>query len=78
MEPIRLLHVLDGLLSQAAISTRGQGAAQRRQRQRIVLVQRLLDTLPGPLARANQSDVLFWRGMRWGTLGLLLAWLLNS
>jgi hypothetical protein len=74
MEPIRLLHVLDGLLSQANLTTRGQGAVQRRQRQRLALTQRLLDPLPGPLARAN----LFWRGLRWGTLGLLLAWLLNS
>ncbi|MEB3201580.1 MAG: hypothetical protein VKK05_02060 [Synechococcus sp.] len=78
MEPIRLLHVLDGLLSQASLTTRGQGSVQRRQRQRLALTQRLLDPLPGPLARANQSDVLFWRGLRWGTLGLLLAWFLKS
>ncbi len=78
MEPIRLLHVLDGLLSQANLTTRGQGAVQRRQRQRLALTQRLLDPLPGPFARANQSDVLFWRGLRWGTLGLVLAWFLKG
>ena len=77
-KPIRLLHLLDGLLAQGALSAQGPGAVQRRQRQRLALIQRLLDPLPRQLTRPNRSEVLFWRGLRWGTAGLLLAWWLRS
>ena len=77
-KPTRLLHLLDGLLAQAALSASGSGVVQRRQRQRLALTQRLLDPLPRQLARPNRSEVLFWRGLRWGTAGLLLAWWLRS
>ena len=77
MKPIRLLHVLDGLLSLASLTSQGQGVVQRRQRQRLAMAQRLLEPLPRQLAPSNQSDLLFWRCLRWGTLGLVLAWLLK-
>ena len=77
-KPIRLLHLLDGLLSQGALSAQGSGVVQRRQRQRLALTQRLLDPLPRQLTPPNRSEILFWRGLRWGTAGLLLAWWLRS
>ena len=77
-KPIRLLHLLDGLLSQGPLSAQGSGVVQRRQRQRLALTQRLLDPLPRQLTRPNRSEVLFWRGLRWGTAGLLLALWLGS
>lgn len=76
-QPIRLLHLLDGLFTQAALMRRSSGVTQRRQRQRLALTQRLLDPLPEPLAPPLRVEVLFWRGLRWSTGGLLLAWLLR-
>jgi hypothetical protein len=75
--PVRLLHLLDGIFTQASLAGRSSGVAGRRQRQRLVLSQRLLDPLPRELAPADHSSQLFWRGLRWGGLGLLLAWLLR-
>ena len=49
MRPIRLLHLLDALLSQAGVASQGSGVFQRRQRQRLALMQRLLNPLPGQL-----------------------------
>ncbi len=76
-QPIRLLHLLDGLLTQATLTRHGSGVTLRRQRQRLALTQRLLDPLPEPLALPHRMEVLFWRGLRWATAGLLLAWLLK-
>jgi hypothetical protein len=76
-QPIRLLHLLDGLLTQASLTANSSGVTQRRQRQRLALTQRLLDPLPAELAPPHRQDVLFWRGLRWATLGLLLAWCLK-
>lgn len=74
--PFRLLHLLDGLLSQALDPARSSGVVQRRHRQRLAVTQRLLDPLPPVLAPPLRADVLVWRGLRWGGLGLLLAlWL---
>ena len=77
-KPIRLLHLLDGLLAQGALSAQGSGVVQRRQRQRLALTQLLLDPLPRQLSPPNRSEVLLWRGLRWGTAGLLLAWWLKN
>jgi hypothetical protein len=77
-QPIRLLHLLEGLLVQGVLSARGSGVVQRRQRQRQALTRRLLDPLPPQLVPPNRSDVMFWRGLRWGTAGLLLAWWLKN
>ena len=77
-KPIRLLHLLEGLLAQGALSAQGPGVVQRRQRQRLALTQRLLDPLPRQLAPPDRSELLLWRGLRWGTAGLLLAWWLRS
>jgi hypothetical protein len=76
-QPIRLLHLLDGLLTQASLTAKSSGVNQRRQRQRLVLTQRLLDPLPEQLAPPYRQEVLFWRGLRWATAGLLLAWILK-
>ncbi|MEX0589309.1 MAG: hypothetical protein WD136_08640 [Cyanobium sp.] len=76
-QPIRLLHLLDGLLTQASLTANSSGVTQRRQRQRLALTQRLLDPLPVELALPHRQEVLFWRGLRWATAGLLLAWLLR-
>jgi hypothetical protein len=74
--PIRLLHQLDGLLSQALEPARSTGVRQRRQRQRQALAQRLLEPLPPVLAPTPGMDQLVWRALRWGGLALLLAvWL---
>lgn len=74
--PLRLLHLLDGLLSQALDPARSSGVQRRRQRQRLALTQRLLDPLPPVLAPPARAEVLFWRALRWGAPGLLLAlWL---
>ena len=76
-QPIRLLHLLDGLLTQASLTAKSSGVNQRRQRQRFELTQRLLDPLPEQLAPPYRQEVLFWRGLRWATAGLLLAWILK-
>lgn len=75
--PARLLHVLDALYTQASLAQRSSGVQQRRERQRLALAQRLLDPLPQELAQPQRLELLFWRGLRWGTLGLLIAWLLR-
>lgn len=74
--PVRLLHLLDALVTPSLDPQRSSGVRQRRLRQRQALAQRLLDPLPPGLAPSLAADVLFWRGLRWGGLGLLLAlWL---
>jgi hypothetical protein len=75
--PVRLLHLLDGLFTQASQARRSSGVAERRQRQRLALSQRLLDPLPKGLTPSDQGSRLFWQGLRWGGVGLLLAWLLR-
>jgi hypothetical protein len=76
-QPVRLLHLLDGLLTQGTLASRSTGVRARRQRQRLALTQRFLDPLPRDLAPTNQQAVLFWRGLRWGTCGFVLAWWLH-
>lgn len=74
---MRLLHLLDALYTQASLPRRGQGVQQRRERQRLAVARRLLDPLPEPLAQPQRLELLFWRALRWGTVGLLAAWLLR-
>jgi hypothetical protein len=76
-QPIRLLHLLDGVLTQASLTAASSGVSRRRQRQRLALTQRLLDPLPGELVPPYRQEVIFWRGLRWATAGLLMAWLLK-
>jgi hypothetical protein len=54
------------------------GAPTRRRRQRLALIQRLIDPLPPGLQPLHAHAELFWRLFRWGGLGLLVAWLLRS
>ena len=69
--------MLDALYTQASLAQRSSGVQQRRERQRLAMAQRLLDPLPPGLAQTQRLELLFWRGLRWGTLGLLIAWVLR-
>ncbi len=85
----RLLHHLAVLLSLAghrvgtteksssrAAAEARPSAARRRRRQHLALARRLLDPLPPALLPADQQAERFWRALRWGGMGLLLArWL---
>jgi hypothetical protein len=75
------LHSLSSLLAVAARGERLQpehiGTGARRLRQHLELGQRLLDPLPKPLRAATGQGEWFWRALRWGGSGMLLAWLLN-
>ncbi|WP_043368534.1 hypothetical protein [Cyanobium sp. PCC 7001] len=75
--PVGVLHHLDGLLTLASLASHSSGAPGRRQKQRLALAQRLLDPLPKELAPALRIETVFWRMLRWGTLGLVLAWWLR-
>lgn len=71
----RLLHHL-GQLHGLAAGQGGSGAAARRRRQHLAMAQRLLDPLPGALLPPQAGSELFWRALRWGGAGLLVARLL--
>lgn len=82
LRPIRWLHQLSDLLSQASLAQQLErggsdaGVVQRRLKQRISTAQRLLDPLPAGLRHPEAGSERFWRLLRWGGLGLLLgAWL---
>jgi hypothetical protein len=75
-----LLHPLEDLLALSQRPTNAQepsGSAQRRQRQRLALAQRLLDPLPAGLVAPEASADRFWTLVRWGGLGLIVARLLQ-
>ena len=74
--PHALLHHLAALLSLPAQAERTSGVAGRRQRQRLALAQRLLDPLPQGLRSTGDGEG-FWRLVRWGGAGALVAWLLQ-
>lgn len=74
--PQGLLHPLAALLSLPAQAQRSSGVAARRQRQRLAMAQRLLNPLPEGL-RSSDDGERFWRLVRWGGLGMLLAWMLQ-
>jgi hypothetical protein len=40
-------------------------------------MQRLLDPLPTGLQPLNAGSERFWRLFRWGSLGLVVAWVLR-
>ncbi|MCP9929485.1 hypothetical protein KBY82_01660 [Cyanobium sp. AMD-g] len=77
--PPGLLHHLAAVLSIAG--RRGAvaptGVTLRRRRQKLELAQRLLDPLPDGLLPSSRHGERFWSALRWGGLGLLLAWLLR-
>jgi hypothetical protein len=50
-----------------------RGVVQRRRRQRLALVQRLLDPLPAGLSSPHGRMERFWTVLRWGGLGLIVA-----
>jgi hypothetical protein len=65
-------------LSQRPTSAQDNGSsAQRRQRQRLALAQRLLDPMPAGLVAPEAAADRFWTVLRWGGLGLILARLLQ-
>lgn len=74
------MHPLEDLLALAQAPDNSQdngGSAQRRQKQRLALAQRLLDPLPTGLANPEAASERFWTVLRWGGLGLILARLLQ-
>jgi hypothetical protein len=74
-----VLHHLAALLT---LASRALGSAeadnlgrqQRRQLQHLGLVRRLLDPLPVSLRAGGHAAELFWRAVRFGGAGMLLAW----
>lgn len=74
-----LLHHLAGVLSLAGRpgAVAPTGVTLRRRRQQRELAQRLLDPLPESLMSSSRHGDRFWSALRWGGLGLLLAWLLR-
>ncbi len=75
-----VLHHLAAVISLAGRQGRegpGGGVAGRRRRQRLELAQRLLDPLPAALKPTSRQGERFWSALRWGGLGLLVAWLLR-
>ena len=79
LTPPGVLHHLAAVLSLSLRQPPPEpfGALMRRRRQRLALAQRLLDPLPAGLRSSRRGAELFWQGVRWGGLGLLLAWLLQ-
>lgn len=74
-----VLHHLAALLTLASrpripAETDNRGRQQRRQRQHLALAQRLLDPLPVALRAGGRVAELFWRAVRFGGAGVLLAW----
>ena len=74
-----VLHHLAALLTlasrpRAAVEPDNLGRQQRRRRQHLALAQRLLDPLPVALRAGGQGAELFWRAVRFGGAGVLLAW----
>jgi hypothetical protein len=71
-----VLHHLAAVLNLAGrrVPEAESGAPLRRRRQRLSLAQRLLDPLPTGLRSPDQGGKHFWRAIRWGGPGLLLAW----
>jgi len=74
--PPRVFHHLGALLGLPPQARQASGARGRRQRQRLALTQRLLESLPRELQAGGGGD-WFWRPLRWGSMGLLLAWWLR-
>ncbi|MEA5440975.1 hypothetical protein [Cyanobium gracile] len=77
--PPGLLHHLAAVLSIAGRpgAVAPTGVTLRRRRQKLELAQRLLDPLPDGLLPSSRHSERFWSALRWGGLGLLLAWLLR-
>ena len=71
-----VLHPMASVLNLAArrLPAAESSAPMRRRRQRLALVQRLLDPLPAGLLPPDAQAERFWRIVRWGGLGVLLAW----
>ncbi|MEI7951422.1 MAG: hypothetical protein WCH37_01910 [Synechococcaceae cyanobacterium ELA182] len=80
LAPPGVLHHLGAVLSLGLRQpqSEGGGAQMRRRRQRLAMAQRLLDPLPeGLCCTSRRNTESFWQALRWGGLGLLLAWLLQ-
>ncbi len=58
----------------ASAEAENLGRQQRRQRQQLALAQRVLDPLPVSLRAGGRAAELFWRAVRFGGAGVLLAW----
>jgi len=74
-----VLHHLAALLAlasraRASAKVDNLGRQQRHQRQQLALAQRLLDPLPDALRGGGRAAELFWRAVRFGGAGILMAW----
>jgi hypothetical protein len=74
-----VLHHLGAILTLAsrprtATDADNPGSRQRRQRQHLALAQRLLDPLPVSLRAGGRGAEFFWRAVRFGGGGVVLAW----
>ncbi|MFZ0408526.1 MAG: hypothetical protein WAM11_10505 [Cyanobium sp.] len=79
LSPPGVVHHLAAVLSLGLRQPQREasGALMRRRRQRLALAQRLLDPLPDSLRSNQRGAERFWQGLRWGGLGLVLAWWLQ-
>lgn len=71
-----VLHQLAAVLTLPSQAQAATGVAARRLSQRLAMAQRLLDPLPAALQASSEGE-RFWRIVRWGGAGMLLAWLLQ-
>jgi hypothetical protein len=74
-----VLHHLAAVLNLAGrrLPEGENGAPMRRRRQRLLLAQTLLDPLPPALRSSNGGAERFWSALRWGGVGLIVAWMLR-
>jgi len=73
---VRLLHHLQVVfsLADAQQESRIGGRRDRRRRQQRAVARRLLHPLPSGLLPTETGPERFWTALRWGGVGLLLAW----
>jgi hypothetical protein len=62
------------LAAQERTSQMELSCSGRRLSQRLELGQQLLDPLPAPLRVGRWQEQVLWRALRWGGVGLILAW----
>ena len=71
-----ILHQLGALLTLPDQARAATGVEGRRQRQRLAMAQRLLDPLPMAFQGRSEATT-FWKLLRFGGIGLWLAWVLK-
>ncbi|MFM8524088.1 MAG: hypothetical protein ACKOCM_00445 [Cyanobacteriota bacterium] len=81
LHPLRWTHLFARFFSLAERARRpeigGNSVGNRRLQQRLALAQRLMEALPTTLTPGTTFPDHFWRAVRWGGLGLVIARLLR-